>query len=433
MNSIIDKSQWIITAIGCFLFLAVSVTSTAVLSTDLYHNNKFRKPFKIGFENALRNLQKEVSSSSSSALSLVELKQDFSDLRGGGKSASSSSTKSVPGILKWAYSAVGIATTAAWTTIVLTTIRSNQPVGALLPTMQHGLVNRISTLSAVPLILSSYGFLIKACESESGTWTELSSTSCRRQNLALAVTGVAGALFVNFAPLITKLPGADTLSHQVYTGMTKKLLLGAFISGAALSTHVWKASLPEASDIPFHDNIPLLSLPGRVADEVSKSMFTIAPCNINNPVNVKYALLTTGFLILTAIQTLGQHPVSVIPSWTGRRLSRIFPAWTLLAAVTSFNLKEATEHGDVLLHRNRILSRGIKGYGILQLTSKAGAVFFDSSWPVHYPAVTAVYGWATAAILFTTLTLRSDQVENSLCNFLTEDIQFIKDCFAKKD
>ena len=82
---------------------------------------------------------------------------------------------------------------------MLTTIRSNQPVGALLPTMQHGLVNRISTLSAVPLILSSYGFLIKACESESGTWTELSSTSCRRQNLALAVTGVAGALFVNFA------------------------------------------------------------------------------------------------------------------------------------------------------------------------------------------------------------------------------------------
>ena len=112
MNSIIGKSQWIITAIGCFLFLAVSVTSTAVLSTDLYHNNKFRKPFKIGFENALRNLQKEVASSSSSSLSLVELKQDFSDLRGGGKSASSSSTKSVPGILKWAYSAVGIATTA---------------------------------------------------------------------------------------------------------------------------------------------------------------------------------------------------------------------------------------------------------------------------------------------------------------------------------
>ena len=37
-------------------------------------------------------------------------------------------------------------------------------------------------------------------------------------------------------------------------------------------------------------------------------------------------------------------PTQVIPSWTGRRLSRAFPAWTFLAAVSTYNLKEAAEN-----------------------------------------------------------------------------------------
>jgi hypothetical protein len=269
---------------------------------------------------------------------------------------------------------------------VITTIRSNQPLGAIMPCMQHGLVNRISVLSAVPLILSSYGLLRSAADSD--TWDELSSESCRRQNLVLVATGVASALWVNFAPTITKIPGSE-LSHQAYSGLMKKALLGAFTSGAALSAYVWKNSLPE--------DTPLLSLPGRVVDGVAKSIVSIAPSNSNNPVNVKYSLLTTGFLILTAIQTLGPHPLSVIPSWTGRRLARAFPAWTLLAAVTSFDLKESTEKGKVLLHDNQILSKGIKGYGVVYLASKVGAVFFDPSFPVHYPAVQMVSGWAAVS------------------------------------
>ena len=63
---------------------------------------KFRQPFQIGINNAFNT----DSSSSSSSLSV---KKDFSDLRGGGKDAA---PKSVPGFLKWAYSAVGLATTA---------------------------------------------------------------------------------------------------------------------------------------------------------------------------------------------------------------------------------------------------------------------------------------------------------------------------------
>ena len=44
----------------------------------------------------------------------------------------------------------------------------------------------------------------------------------------------------------------------------------------------------------------------------------------------------------------GPFPFAVCPSWTGRRISRAFPAWTLLAAASSISLKEAVESGKLL-------------------------------------------------------------------------------------
>ena len=56
------------------------------------------------------------------------------------------------GFLPLAYSACGLATTAAWSRIVFTTIRSNQPQGMMMPTYQHGLFARTGAMSAAPLI-----------------------------------------------------------------------------------------------------------------------------------------------------------------------------------------------------------------------------------------------------------------------------------------
>jgi len=398
------------------LLLIITIAVCFFLSSASGSTVNYRQPFMVGFQNAMSNTISS-SSSSSTSTSLLSVKQDFDHLRGGGGDVV---VAKPPGFLKWAYSAVGLATTAAWTTIVLTTIRSNQPLGAMMPCWQHPLANQISVLAAVPLILSSYAKLRAAADSDS--WDELSSTSCRRQNLALVATGVASALWVNFAPLITKIPGTVPLaSHQAYSGLMKASLLGAYGSAAALSACVWQRCLPE--DVR---NDPL-SWPGRVADGVAKSIVSLAPASIDNPVNVKYSLLTSGFLVLTAIQVLGPHPLAVIPSWTGRRISRAFPAWTFLAAVTSFDLKEASEmktkkkassndgsgNGTPIFAESfgyRSLSNGIKGFGVVHLASKAGAIFLDPSFPESYHAVQLVPGWAAAAIVFVTLTLRSDVV-----------------------
>lgn len=309
--------------------------------------------------------------------------------------------------LRWAYTAAGVATTAAWSTMVYTTIRSNQPQGAMMPCWQHGFFARIGAMSAASLIAGSFGSLAATCSaSNAESWEQLGSStpSFRRQNLALATTGAASALWVRFAEVVTRIPGTDPLvSHQSYTGAMQARLIGCYGPAAALGAIVWARSLPDDCRNP-------LSWPKRIADGVSKSLVSIAPKSIDDPVQVKYSLLTSSFLIFTGMQTVCNMPISVIPSWTSRRLSRAFPIYTFLGAATAFDLKEATESGRLLIDKNyRYLSNGVKGFGGLYLGARAGAVFFDPSFPNAFHAVNQVPGLAVAAIIMIGLTLRSDE------------------------
>ena len=70
--------------------------------------------------------------------------------------------------------------------------------------------------------------------------------------------------------------------------------------------------------------------------------------------------------------------MAVLPSWTSRRCSRAFPAWMLLAAVSSINLKEARESGRMFMDKSyQTLSTGLAAFGGTYLTARAGAVFID--------------------------------------------------------
>jgi hypothetical protein len=273
----------------------------------------------------------------------------------------------------------------------------------MMPSWQHGFFARIGAMSAAPLIAAGFATLASSASKCTDSWEELGTPTCRRHNLALVAAGVGSALWTGFAPIITKIPGTE-LSHQAYHGAMRAGLIGCYLGPAALGAAVWARSLPD--DVrrnPF-------SWPGRIADGVSRSIVSLAPANLNDPVNVKYSLLTSSFLVFTALQTLGSHPMTCIPSWTGRRLARAFPAWTLLAAVTSYDLKEAAENGKLLVDSSyRNLSNGIRSFGVLYLGAKAGAVFLDPSFPGSFHAVTQVPGLAVAAIVMVGLTLRSDE------------------------
>ena len=222
--------------------------------------------------------------------------------------------------------------------------------------------------------------------------------------------------------------------------------MGAYGAGAALGGAVWASSLPpDARAKPW-------TWPGRVADGVARSLVSLSPRCADDPVNVKYSLLAASFGLFTAVG-FGPFPMAVMPSWTGRRCSRAFPAWTLLAAVSSYNLKEARESGRRLADRSyRTLSNGLAAFGgaaprallraprdarararararvwgwksgearrllllILRaragtyLAARVGAVFVDPSFPVHYKVVTQVIGYQALAAAAIGLTLRPD-------------------------
>ena len=95
------------------LILTIVVCFVASATGKMVSNNfQYRVPFKLGFENSMKNLDPSSSSSSSSSLAV---KKDFVgvDIRGGGKTA----VAKPPAFLKWAYGAVGLATSAvskAW-------------------------------------------------------------------------------------------------------------------------------------------------------------------------------------------------------------------------------------------------------------------------------------------------------------------------------
>ena len=306
-----------------------------------------------------------------------------------------------PGFLSSAYKACGLATASAWTTVVLTTIRSNQPAGALMPSWQHPVFARASVLSAVPLIFSCYATLASASKD---SWEQLSSPTFQRLNTALFVAGVGSALWVGFAPILTQIPGSNPLAcHQSYTGLTRAALIGAYGSAAILSGAVWARTLPEeVRKCP-------LAWPGHMADGIAKTLVSLAPASKDDPVNVKYALLSTGFLGLAALG-FGSFPLAVVPSWTGRRTSRAFPAWLLLAAVSSYNLKEARESGKAFAESTyRTLSSGLTSFGAIYLSAKVGAICFDPSFPVHYGIVKMVPGAQLAAATLIGLTLRPDK------------------------
>ena len=197
----------------------------------------------------------------------------------------------------------------------------------------------------------------------------------------------------------------EHVCHQSYKGGTRAALIASYGSAAALGAAVWIRSLPEE----VRSNP--LSWPGRVADGVCKSLVSLAPANINDPTNVKYAILSTSFLLFTALQ-LHSFPTAVIPSWTGRRCSRAFPAWTFLAAVASYNLKEARESGKLFADSTyRTLSNGLTGFGGVYLSARVGAVLLDPSFPGHYGLVKQVPFWAAASAALIGLTLRPDQLD----------------------
>ncbi|KAH8054394.1 hypothetical protein JL721_10518 [Aureococcus anophagefferens] len=340
---------------------------------------------------SMRSLAVVEPSSTTDGREVAELRTNnrwTTALRGGARGAAAMP----PAALRWAYAACGAATTVAWTTVVRTTIRSNQPLGMMVPTFQHGLFARIGAMSAAPIIVTSVAALASAARDTN--WDRLKTRASRRLNLAMATACLGNALWVGFAPVLTAIPGTGT-SHQAYAGLTR-----AARRRLRRRVRALRGGLGE--DVP--ETNPLL-WPGRrrrlrqePLQPHARERGRLGQRQVRPPHRVVPRLHGPRARLV---------PLSVIPSWTAPppRL----PCWTLLAAANCLTLKEAAEDGSLLKDETcKTLAGGVAGFGGVYLASKAGAVFLDPSFPKSYHAVVMSPAWATAAIVLVAFTLKPD-------------------------
>ena len=189
------------------VLIAVAACSSASVHAHSAIHQSLVAPIEIGFKRATISRSRRhtntntATPTTSNDITNGPLNINIINIPSGGD-AVCNSNKPPMKLLRWAYTAAGIATTSAWGTMVYTAIRDNQPPGAMMPSWQHPVFARIGALSAGALIVGSFASLAITCgvEESNGvqSWEELgnSSPSFRRQNLALATTGAASSLWV---------------------------------------------------------------------------------------------------------------------------------------------------------------------------------------------------------------------------------------------
>ena len=108
-------------------FIAITCNASAPMSSPFQQS--LLTPIVVGVRRATRNTQLHGISSTA----ITANSHDVVRRSRGGAAKTNCDGKPPVKLLRWAYAAAGLATTAGWGTMVYTSIRDNQPVGAMMP------------------------------------------------------------------------------------------------------------------------------------------------------------------------------------------------------------------------------------------------------------------------------------------------------------
>ena len=108
-------------------FIAITCNASTPMSSPF--RQSLLTPIVVGVRRATRNTQRRGISSTA----ITANSHDVVRRSRGGAAKTNCDGKPPVKLLRWAYAAAGLATTAGWGTMVYTSIRDNQPVGAMMP------------------------------------------------------------------------------------------------------------------------------------------------------------------------------------------------------------------------------------------------------------------------------------------------------------
>lgn len=231
-----------------------------------------------------------------------------------------------------AYLMAGVATIASWTACAVKalTYHPDAALEAICGFRHNALTIGQALAFPIPLVVA-VAVVLRRLANQNAIKTV---TFCRL-NLGLATSSLWLGLSAAYMP-------AFACGYQLYSPALRSVATLAHISTALLCLINWSKTIEKNHKI------------SRTIQGLIGSSMCLAPKNASDNPDTRsgsdgrneYALCSFLFLWFTIMPIAADFPLATVPSILGRRLSRAASAWTFLAGVVSYAIKDGIEKGE---------------------------------------------------------------------------------------
>lgn len=246
-----------------------------------------------------------------------------------------------------AYSVAGVATIAAWVACAVVALTSHPTLK--LP-VRHQYLTIAQALAPVPLAASVFLSLSRSAGKEG--WWAMGRSTYRRLNLGAAAVSLWLAIAVIFGPSLSA-------GYKLYSANFVKAISTMHFATALFCLVVWfrvvdTSPPPRALSRLVRGIIgsiwglmPQTSETGTQSSSGSASQLDDPDSAAGSDGRNEYAIASALFLWFAVMPNLVGFPLATVPTVLGKSLSRAASAWTLLAAVVAYVLKDASQRGRI--------------------------------------------------------------------------------------
>lgn len=301
-----------------------------------------------------------------------------------------------------AYSVAGAATVVSWSACAVVGLSTHPTL--VLP-VRHNVLTIAQALAPLPLGAAVFGAL--AAASKAG-WKRLHSVTYRRLNLGMAASSAWLAAAAWWAP-------AFAAGYRMYSLPFRLLVAATHLAVAALCCRVWATAVDAGGDVDDGSGRPKQAAWRRSAPRVARgfvgSVWSLPPKDAATAEDGRneYAMASALFFCFAMMPLMVGFPLATVPTILGKRLSRAAGAWTFLAAVVAYVLKDAAERGRLHASTFRTLRRGLaaaSGAHLLLVALKLAGIDGGRAGLLSlYPGALSVPGASLASLVMYCLSL----------------------------